>query len=331
MQKFIAAEQARPHPAGSWQNDFLKRLSVYATGGKMIRGSLVCFSYEAFADLAPDLPVTNVALALELIHSGLLIHDDVMDHDDARRGQPSLHRQYQMLGNRQNLLSTKGFGNNMAICAGDMCLFMAWKLIADAPSAAGLFGDVLVKVCDGQMQDLYYGAKQSTPSKPAIYNLMRSKTAAYTLTLPLALGATLAGQSQTTVRKLRRFGDITGVIFQIRDDELGVMGNTAKTGKPVGADIREGKKTLIYYYLMKVSGAADRRQLREVFGDQNATAADIKAVQKLIRSRGVPKLLNEDIERFRKKALSILESIDLHEQRKDELRSLVDFCAQRLA
>lgn len=332
IRKVIAAEQAKPNPAGSWRADFFKRLMPYATGGKMVRGNLVCFSYQAFAGQKPTAAVMDAAVALELIHSGLLIHDDVMDHDDVRRGRPSLHRQYQALGERDGLAEAGSFGANMAICGADACLFMALDLLTGAPPAASkLFSDILVEVCDGQMQDIYSQARPDLPSKRAIYNLMRSKTASYTLSLPLALGAALAGQSPATIKKLRRLGDAAGIIFQIRDDELGVMGDSAMTGKPVGADIREGKKTLIYYYLIKNCTPSERRQLKQIFGNPQTTPDDILAVQKLIKQRRIPRFLDAEIGSFKKKALEILQTVDLPRRHKDELRSLIAFCAKRQA
>lgn len=332
IQTFITAKESGAGPSDSWQNDFLRRLLPYATAGKLLRGSLVCFSYEAFARQKPNGPVIKAAMALELIHSALLIHDDVMDNDDFRRGKPSLHFQYQTVGRKRGLADADRFGANMAICGADMCLFMAFGLLTDTPPAANkLFVDILSEVCDGQMQDIYLQAQAATPSKRSIYSLMKAKTASYTLSLPLAVGAALAGQPPATLRKLRRIGDAAGMIFQIRDDELGVMGNTAKTGKPVGADIREGKKTLIYYYLMKTCTAPERRQLKTIFGNPNISPANIAATHKLIKQRRIPQLLNAEVRRLENRALKTLATLDLSRQNKAELKSLITYCAKRQA
>ena len=128
-------------------------------------------------------------MALELIHSALLIHDDVMDNDDFRRGKPSLHAQYQAVGHKQGLSDRMRFGANMAICGADMCLFMAFGLLDGAPQTANkLFADILSEVCDGQMQDIYLQTQTAVPSKRSIYSLMKAKTASYSLSLPLAAG-----------------------------------------------------------------------------------------------------------------------------------------------
>jgi geranylgeranyl diphosphate synthase type I len=332
IRAFIAAEKPQAAPADSWQNDFLRRLSPYATAGKLLRGSLVCFSYEAFAQQKPNRTVVKAAMALELIHSALLIHDDVMDNDDFRRGKPSLHSQYQAVGRKRGLADADRFGANMAICGADMCLFMAFGLLAGAPPTVNkLFTNILSEVCDGQMQDIYLQAQPAVPPKRSIYSLMKAKTASYSMSLPLTAGAVLAGQPPATLRKLRRVGTAAGMIFQIRDDELGVMGNTAKTGKPVGADIREGKKTLIYYYLMKTCSAPQRCQLKTVFGNPEISQDDIAATQKLIKRHRIPQLLNTEVRRLENRALKTLASLDLPRPDKAELKSLINFCARRQA
>lgn len=330
IRTFIAAKKPENVPSNSWQADFLRRLSPYATAGKLLRGSLVCYSYEAFAGQKPDQPVIKAAIALELIHSALLIHDDIMDNDDFRRGRPSLHYQYQTLGRKRGLPDAARFGTNMAICGADMCLFMAFGLLADTlPAVNKLFADIFSEVCDGQMQDTYLQIQTVVPSKQSIYSLMKAKTASYTLSLPLAAGVAMAGQPPATLRKLQHIGIAAGMIFQIRDDELGVMGNTAKTGKPVGADIREGKKTLIYYYLMKTSTAPERQQLKAAFGNPDISPADIADVQQLIKKRQISQLLNTEVRRLENRALKTLATLDLSRRDKTELKSLITFCAKR--
>lgn len=330
IQSFITQKESEASPSNSWQADFLGRLLPFATAGKLLRGSLVWFSYQTFAGRPPDQPTIKAAMALELVHSALLIHDDVMDNDDFRRGKPSLHYQYRTLGKQTGLADPDRFGANMAICGADMCLFMALGLLAETPQPVNkLFTDRLTEVCDGQMQDIYSQARPDTPSKSAIYSLMKAKTASYTLSLPLSAGAALAEQLTTTINKLQRIGDVAGMIFQIRDDELGVMGNTAKTGKPVGADIREGKKTLIYYYLMKKCSTSERQMLKPILGNPDITGSDITAVQKLIKQRRIPQLLNAEVRRLESRAFTILETLELPRQDKAELKSLITFCAKR--
>src|SRR5579863_4180846 len=133
--KFIAAQAERSDNPIPWEADFLARLLRFAAAGKLLRGGLVCFAYEMYSGQKADAQIQKAALALELTHSALLIHDDIMDGDPVRRGQPSLHWQYRQLGRKQGLGNYDRFGANMAICGGDATCFMAFKLLTDMRTA----------------------------------------------------------------------------------------------------------------------------------------------------------------------------------------------------
>jgi geranylgeranyl diphosphate synthase type I len=319
-----------------WGADFLSRLRPFATGGKLLRGSVVCFSYAMFSGQAPSAAAFKAAMALELAHSALLIHDDVMDQDALRRGQPSLHRQYQSLAAEQGLPDAARLGENLALCGGDAAFFLGLELLGEmaveplvASTVIGLFARGLMTVCAGQMQDVYLESSPTMPTKRAIHDMMRAKTAYYTLALPLAMGAALAAQPPATIRCLQAIGAAAGTIFQIRDDELGLLGTAAKLGKPVGADIRKGKKTLLYYHLLKRSKPQDRVRLRAIFGNPAASPRDIAFVQTAAREYDIPALLNREIAILQASALARISSLDVPAAAKTELKSLVTFCASR--
>lgn len=327
-----------------WQADTLKRLQAFATGGKLLRGCLVCHSYRLCGgDMTqgskPELPaaVLNVAAAIEMFHCGMLIHDDIIDQDTLRRGQPAIHQQYRQLAVQRGILAA-GLGENLALCAGDTAFFLAYEPLAAACSQAGaatsqdlikLFTDELVMVCAGQMQDIYLGATPLPPSKKIIYEIMRAKTAGYSAALPLAAGAILAGQPAAQRRRLQALGLAAGIIFQIRDDELGTFGQTASIGKPVGSDIREGKKTLLHYYLWKAANKHERQRLAGIFGNPDAATADINYVRRSLRQRQVPARLREDIARLEQTAFRQIGKLELDRSAKAELKRIVRYCAAR--
>jgi geranylgeranyl diphosphate synthase type I len=334
----VILAKAETDPSVPWKTDFLRRLLPFAATGKLLRGSLVCFSYAAFSGRQPAGAVIEAAAALEIAHSGLLIHDDIMDGDTLRRGRPSMHRQYQDLAIEEKLADAGHFGDSMAMCGGDAALFMAFELLGSIDVEPGtrtkimrLFMDQFILTCAGQMQDLYFESRSDLPGKEAIYKLMETKTAAYTLSLPLAMGAILAGAPSAAIRRLQAIGVSAGTIFQIRDDELGVMGDSGETGKPVGSDIKEGKKTLLYHYLQERSGAREREKLRTIFGNPDAGTEDIGYVKRLVKTHGIQKLLNNEINRLERQALHDIEGLELPEKAKKELAELVNFCGERRA
>ncbi len=336
LRSYIRAKRAEADTSIPWGRDFPERLEPFATSGKLLRGSVLCFAYEAFRGKAPDKAAVRAAMALEVTHSALLIHDDIMDGDGTRRGRPSMHEQYRRVAAKQKLSQEQRFGVNMALSGADAALFMAMELLSEAQASTtagsgfySMFVEQLLKTCTGQMQDVYFDARPAMPSKQEIHRLMRAKTAGYTLALPLAMGASLAGEPASVIRRLRAIGVAGGTIFQIRDDELGILGDTAKTGKPVGSDVKEGKKTLVYYYLTRRCTPEEREKAGAIFGNSLATADDIAYVSSLVRRHRIPKLLSGDIDRLRRKAFADIDKLAADGSLKDELKELVAFCAQR--
>lgn len=333
LKDYIHSEAVADRPG--WSADFTQRLEPFATSGKLLRGCVLCWAYETFSGQKPDSAVMDAALALELTHSALLIHDDIMDDDDMRRGRPSMHSQYRLSAKRENLSEPVRFGTNMALAGGDAALFMAFGLLGRARAARNdhrfydMFVSQLLKTCAGQMQDVYLEARPAMPSKREIYTLMRTKTAVYTLALPLTMGAAMAGQSEPIIRQLKSIGAAGGTIYQIRDDELGVLGDQARTGKPVGADIKEGKKTLFYYYLRKKCPPRERPRLDGIFGNPGATPDDIVYIQKLARHHGIPRMLSQEVKTLQDQASTRISALPVDTAAKKELGQLINFCAQR--
>jgi geranylgeranyl diphosphate synthase, type I len=317
-------------PRLGWQTDVAERLMGFATAGKLLRGCLACYSFTLCSGKTrPPAAVLDTAAALELSHAALLIHDDIIDQDDLRRGQPAMHRQYRRLFMGEAAVH---LGDSLALVAGDMTLLLAFDLLGDVGEPLGsLLARELVTVCAGQMQDAYMAGASRQPTKREIYALMEAKSAGYSVAFPLKAGAVLAGQAAVTQRRWYVFGLTVGTMFQIRDDELGIFGNATKLGKPVGADIREGKKTLLHYYWWQAAGAAERRQLGVIFGNPKASKADIAAAQQAMRRHDIPGRLQRDLDRLERRAARQIDRLDVTPVGRKELRQLIAFCAQREA
>jgi geranylgeranyl diphosphate synthase type I len=344
VEAFIKRHQQLAAGGPAWRTDAIERLSGFAGAGKLLRGSLICYSY-AICDNSPigrdsgtppPAAVLNTAVAIELIQAGLLIHDDIIDQDDLRRDQPAMHQQYRNLVTVQPLPGANRLGESLALCAGDMTLFLAFELLAEAqaeiantPALTRLFVDELATVCAGQMEDIYLGALSAPPAKRDVYAVMRAKTAAYSVALPLAAGAVLANRPASLRQQLYAIGLAAGTIFQIKDDELGALGKSDDIGKPVGSDIREGKKTLLYYYLWQAVSRAERQKLTKIFGNPEAASSDIKYVQQSLRRHDIPARLQQDITKLEHTAFRQIDRTSLSQPAKNELRQLVRFCAAR--
>ena len=285
---------ARVNPLGP---DAADRLLDFALQGKMIRGCLVALGYAlAGAASVPATPEVTIAAgaAMELFQSGLLVHDDIMDRDLTRRGRSTLFQQYAELAAREGRADPGHSGEALGICAGDVAYFLAFELLAglDAPPAAlqkviALSARELTAVGVAQMQDVAWGASHAEVKDEDILRMYTYKTSRYTFSLPLMTGGILAGAAPGLLDLLETFGETTGTMFQIRDDELGLYGDERELGKPVGSDVREGKKTLFYSSLMARVSAEERQRLERIFGNRDSSEADLAYVRDLAVARGV--------------------------------------------
>lgn len=217
--------------------DIINRLIPFTTSGKTTRGSLAVYIYSLFAKQQSP-RIYDAAAALELFHSGLLIHDDIMDNDTLRRGRASIWEQYRRVSHNTHI------GISQAINAGDLCFFLAQELLADI-NLLPFISSELAYVTIAQMQDVENN--RGTPvSKDDILSLYRYKTARYTFSLSMVVGAKVAGVSKQHTETLTRLGESMGLLYQIRDDELSISGDSTVTGKPVGNDERNKKQTLAF-------------------------------------------------------------------------------------
>ena len=249
----------KPLAINRWGSDAIERLEQFMQNGKMIRGTLVFLGYD-LSEKKEHSDLIKIASAMELFQAGLLIHDDIMDHDELRRGKPSMHNQYEQMLQKQANNSPKDSAISFALCVGDLAYFYAYELLASLKNSeiACITSQSLSRVAQAQMQDIHFGSSEKLPTKEEILALYHYKTGDYSITLPMTLGAKLWGTSKETIRHISLFGKNLGIAFQLVDDRLNLFGDSSVSGKPVGTDIIEEKKTL-YYYL--ISQTPEGREL----------------------------------------------------------------------
>lgn len=280
-------------PAAAASEEIHARLAEASQGGKAFRGRLLIASAEACGREADD-AVVEVAAALELFQTAALIHDDVLDGSDTRRGRPATHRRFESdHRDRGGLGDAEAYGRAGAILAGDIALIAAMHGAARAshradPRVADLFAEMAVLVTAGQHLDMREATVPLDPARlpAAVRTVMRSKTASYTAEMPLALGAALAGADDAVVAAVRAAGIPLGLAFQLRDDILGVTGSTAETGKPVGDDLLEGKRTLLVAHVLSAGTTAERDAVLAVLGAAEATPAAVSSAVDAMVSSG---------------------------------------------
>lgn len=323
-------------------------------GGKRFR-ALFCYwgwqavaaqgdDFDPAADSSPALDgVVAVAAALELFHAAALVHDDIMDNSDLRRGQPSLHRRFESLHRDRGWSgSATGYGTSTALLLGDLLLGWSDGLFEDglatvhrdaAAAARDEFSRMRTDVTLGQYLDMLeehsWRGRPEADLLPRAHRVIVYKSAKYSVESPLALGAVLAGGSLAQVAALRAFGLPLGVAFQLRDDLLGVFGDPEVTGKPAGDDLREGKRTvLINLARQKLPGSASRL-VDELLGDPALDDEQIGMLQAAIRESGAVDQVERIIAHNVETATAALNEAPIARSARDELTALADTVTRR--
>ncbi len=294
-----------------------------ARGGKRLRPALLVAGHltaDAHADLAPAF---DAGVALELLQAYFLIHDDWMDQDTVRRGGPTAHT---ALAQRYRSVHK---GNSAAILAGDFAVGLATEALAQVPikpsrvkRVFASFAEMQLDAVAGQQLDQLARA----PNVEAAYVL---KTGSYTVRGPLRLGALLAGGSDSLLSALDRFALPAGVAFQLRDDLIGVFGQTADTGKPRGADLKAGKRTVLVTFGQQLSTPSERAVLSKVLGQERATSNQVERAIRVLETSGAKAKVEARIEELCAEARSALSARAITEHGRQLLLGALDALASR--
>jgi geranylgeranyl diphosphate synthase, type I len=269
-----------------------RELRAFVAGGKRVRPALLLLGYEA-AGGADRRDVLGPALALELLHTCALVHDDVIDRAPTRRGRPTVHHGF---ADRHRDARWAGdpdrYGEAVAILLGDLAFVQADELFLGAavpPDAllAGLrrFTVLREEVMAGQYLDLHAATSRTTDRDLAL-TVATLKSGRYSVARPLEIGALLAGASPGLVGDLGRFGDPLGRAFQVRDDLLGVFGEEDATGKSAASDLAEGKRTLLIAEAMARLDDGDWQRLERGLGDPDLDAEHTTELRELLDACG---------------------------------------------
>jgi geranylgeranyl diphosphate synthase type I len=281
--------------------------------------------------------MVGITAALEMFHAAALVHDDLLDQSDTRRGKPSVHKRFETLhGNSGWAGSAERFGVAGSVLVGDLMLGWSSEIFGNAllqapePSAESAcrveFSKMRVEVMAGQYLDvLEENAANTRPVDEAVGRANRVilyKTAKYSIEAPLLIGASFAGASPSLLRGLSAFGIPLGMAFQLRDDILGVFGDPAVTGKPAGDDLREGKRTVLVALTRESLTSSVGAIFDEMLSSRSLTGEQIAFLQQTIVGSGALAKTERMIEELADESLNALESLDIDERAKNELRDL---------
>jgi geranylgeranyl diphosphate synthase type I len=324
------------------------------SGGKRLRPAFCVWGYVAAAGMpgADRLkPLLNAAGSLDVLHVSALVHDDLMDSSDVRRGRPAAHRQFEALHTDAGWLGdAAAFGRAAAILLGDLLVMWSVQML----QAAGLEQSSLqralpiveamrTEVTCGQYLDIVAQAHPLRAQAPATATgppsielaldeasrVVEYKAARYTVQRPCQMGAALGDADDELYYALAGYGSPLGRAFQFRDDLLGVYGDSQLTGKPTGDDLREGKRTVLVAHAYGHTDEAGRQRLAAALGDPLLDAAGVADLQQLIEESGargaVESMITENYER----ALKALHAAEMTEEGRAGLATLADAAVRR--
>ena len=285
-------------------------------GGKRLRPFMVLKSCMMLGGKQSD--AMAAAGAVEMIHNFTLTHDDIMDNDDMRHGVPTTHKKFDM---------------PLAILAGDVLYSKAYQTISKSKLSANYKSQLVsklskacIEICEGQVDDIKLAENKRIPTESEYIKMIEKKTAVL-FEVSCAMGAISAKKSVKDVKNLSVFGRNLGIAFQITDDLIGIMGDSKVTGKAVGNDIREGKKSLPILLAIRNASGSDKKKILRVFGKSKATRVEINTVVSIIRSLGIEQTVRKQALRYANRATKALDKYSsVH---KSELISLLDFVVKR--
>ena len=313
-------------------DDFARK---FLTGGKRFRALCAIYGFRVHgASVSPE--VIDIAAALEVFHAAALVHDDIMDSSDTRRGNPSAHRAFERLHVDAGWAGdSTSFGINSALLFGDLLLAYCDELMSRALTGEDSetrdrtrteFDRMRREVPLGQYLDVV--EERAWPTVPVDDALDRAgrvvvfKSAKYSIEAPLVIGAALAGASDEDLDSLRSFGLPLGFAFQLRDDMLGVFGDPDVTGKPAGDDLREGKRTVLIALAMQKLDSDGRDQLNSLLGDRSLTPQQITSLRTALIDCGAHDEVEKLITDYVAQALHALDDAAFDPQTLESLREL---------
>ncbi|HHV20513.1 MAG TPA: polyprenyl synthetase family protein [Propionibacterium sp.] len=276
---------------------------AFTAGGKRMRPAFAIWGAVAAGGLPLDPgPSIRAAASLDLLHTGILVHDDVMDASDTRRGLPAAHRQLAARHGEEGLVgSSNAFGRAGAIILGDLLQLWSMEMLDEAglpaddlARARPVLARMRTEVTCGQFLDVHVQHEPIVDGQHALLaaaRVVEYKTAKYTVQRPTQFGALMAGGNSELLDGLAAYGSALGRAFQFRDDLLGVFGDEATTGKPAGDDLREGKRTVLVAHAFNGTSDAGRALLTRRLGDPDLDADQVSELRALIVESGAPELV----------------------------------------
>ncbi len=302
----------------------LKELKRLSSGGKRVRGYLIKLGQMLFGK--DDDSYVDLAAAIEIFQTAILIHDDIIDEADKRRGMDTINAKY------------KGhIGVAKGICIGDLGFFISYRIINNAnitkelkDEIVKIYSKTLHNTVNGEIVDVELPLKSldyhKTMDEKIIYDIYVNKAAWYTIIGPILIGAASAGASEEDKQRLIEMGTNLGIAFQIKDDLLGLYSSVSDMGKTLN-DVKEGKQTIIYKYAIDNANTNELEVIKKYYGNPNITDEESVIITKLFDKLGARKNAENLVKEYTDKGIDIIDNMNV--QNKDLFMKFADYLLKR--
>ena len=330
----LVHQEGRLAELGPRVSPLLDAIRSLLSGGKRLRAAFCYWGWRGAGGEPSDAAVRACG-AVEMFQAAALLHDDVMDASDTRRGLPTAHRRMADLHrDRRWAGSADRFGTAAAVLAGDLCLAWSDEMLAcsgvprpQVDAGRDVFDLMRTQLMGGQYLDVLAQAlpeAEGGGTTEQARHVIRFKSAKYTVEHPLLLGGTLAGADPELLEAYSAYGLPLGEAFQLRDDVLGVFGDPTVTGKPAGDDLREGKRTVLVAEAFAAATPQQDRVLRDLFADPQLDDDGVARVQQVLVDTGALRAVEARIDELAVAARAALDASSAAEAARPVLEQLVD-------
>ena len=315
--------------------DNLELFAELNSNGKLVRGTLVNLGYYLLKD---NKEYSNyLSVAYEVFQTAILVHDDVIDNDEKRRGKDTIHFANMKKYSKYDE-NVRDLGNNIAICMGNYGLYLSNQLISknycndpNLGKVLNCFNDTVLKTVKGELLDIIlpfqgkHNLLKASEIEKNIIEIFRLKTAHYTIVGPMSVGLLLAGAEEEKLKEIEEFGEKIGIAFQIQDDILGIYSDAMEKNKD--SDIKEFKQTILYSHIINTKY---KEEFLKYYGNDNLKENDIEIVKDLFKKSGSYDYANDMMNKYYDEGLKVLNSIKwINKDKKDLLEGFVEYLRVR--
>lgn len=338
LEEFLATKSVEVGQITTSATEIVNAITSLTRGGKRLRPLFAYWGFLGAGGTKDSQDIVRLGVALELFQAAALIHDDIIDNSDTRRGQPSVHKRFEAQHQQLGLFgSAAAYGTASAILTGDLCLSLseeAFSEISDLPAnARQIFNRMRTQVMAGQYLDvLEESAGPAYDPREAVKRartIVTFKSAKYSTENPLLIGGALAGASEELLARYSAFALPLGEAFQLRDDVLGVFGDADVTGKPTGGDLLEGKRTELIAHALLLTDDAQRDFIQTRLGAADMTDQEVQQLSNILRDSGALAATENSISELTDQSQVALEALTISPLALAGLQQLSDAVTKR--